>query len=517
MSETEPTHFTLDSRVCDEDGFLGIVRYIGPLDGTEGEFVGVEWDDASRGKHDGMFKSKRYFTCSNPSSKASFVLSRKLLGGISFPDAIITRFSFGVGDVSKYKCQGTAPFIKADNGSYPYLTNCACGGVPSLRRIATAGPPGAVRFLFPNIVDLSLAETMLMSWTEVFSLCEQLEKLSYLNVASNPLGDMPITESAFPQLKVVKATDTQMTGLSLPTLLNVFPNLQELSICHNVIGKIPDLNVNHPVQIIRLNFASIDYWGNLNALGSLKHLVSLHVSDNPIHKVEISHGEFNTLQHLYLRNTSLQTFHSLDVLNHLPALKDIAVTNVPVLTELKDLTDMERRYVVIAHVERVNCVNAGAVTPEEREAAERFVVRHFSESPEQLLCYERLRKRHGDLKPFVEISLAPEVDMTVSLKVAQCKKGTAPAFHAVESLPVVFETPFRIDTRWTAVEVLQEIAQITGMEITKKMTLYLWDQELSMIPGARTQLFHVKHVKGATKLWQMKIHKDDTLYLVCNV
>lgn len=29
------------------------VRYLGPVKGQEGQWVGVEWDDASRGKHDG--------------------------------------------------------------------------------------------------------------------------------------------------------------------------------------------------------------------------------------------------------------------------------------------------------------------------------------------------------------------------------------------------------------------------------------------------------------------------------
>jgi dynactin complex subunit len=42
---------------------LCTVRYIGLVDGTEKEWLGVEWDDPLRGKHDGELKGKRYFTC----------------------------------------------------------------------------------------------------------------------------------------------------------------------------------------------------------------------------------------------------------------------------------------------------------------------------------------------------------------------------------------------------------------------------------------------------------------------
>lgn len=44
---------------------LCTVRYIGSVDGTKGEWLGVEWDDASRGKHDGQANGKRYFECMN--------------------------------------------------------------------------------------------------------------------------------------------------------------------------------------------------------------------------------------------------------------------------------------------------------------------------------------------------------------------------------------------------------------------------------------------------------------------
>jgi tubulin-specific chaperone E len=45
------------------DGALCTVRFVGEVSGTTGTWLGVEWDDSARGKHDGCHKGVRYFTC----------------------------------------------------------------------------------------------------------------------------------------------------------------------------------------------------------------------------------------------------------------------------------------------------------------------------------------------------------------------------------------------------------------------------------------------------------------------
>jgi hypothetical protein len=45
-----------DSHIC-------TVRYIGPVAGTQKEWLGVEWDDPIRGKHDGDHNGIKYFSC----------------------------------------------------------------------------------------------------------------------------------------------------------------------------------------------------------------------------------------------------------------------------------------------------------------------------------------------------------------------------------------------------------------------------------------------------------------------
>lgn len=52
----------LDSRIR-YSGSNGTVRYVGPVDNTQGIWLGVEWDDPERGKHDGSKDGRRYFSC----------------------------------------------------------------------------------------------------------------------------------------------------------------------------------------------------------------------------------------------------------------------------------------------------------------------------------------------------------------------------------------------------------------------------------------------------------------------
>lgn len=37
------------------------IRFIGQVAGTKGEWLGIEWDDPTRGKHDGTHQGVRYF------------------------------------------------------------------------------------------------------------------------------------------------------------------------------------------------------------------------------------------------------------------------------------------------------------------------------------------------------------------------------------------------------------------------------------------------------------------------
>ena len=52
-------------------GALCTVRYVGPVEGTKGDWLGVEWDETGRGKHDGSHNGVRYFECRSGTNSSS--------------------------------------------------------------------------------------------------------------------------------------------------------------------------------------------------------------------------------------------------------------------------------------------------------------------------------------------------------------------------------------------------------------------------------------------------------------
>ena len=85
----------LHARVETLDGNRGFCRYVGPVIGQTGIWVGVEWDDQTRGKHDGCHDGKRYFECKRKQTKerkeentqASFVRVQKVAPSTDFVSA----------------------------------------------------------------------------------------------------------------------------------------------------------------------------------------------------------------------------------------------------------------------------------------------------------------------------------------------------------------------------------------------------------------------------------------------
>jgi hypothetical protein len=66
---------------------------VGAVDGHDGLWVGVEWHDPARGKHDGSVGGRRYFACGTPGTPASFVRATKVGRGRSVLEALVARYT----------------------------------------------------------------------------------------------------------------------------------------------------------------------------------------------------------------------------------------------------------------------------------------------------------------------------------------------------------------------------------------------------------------------------------------
>lgn len=78
-------------------GSLCTVRYVGGVENTQGEWLGVEWDEPTRGKHAGEHKGTRYFHCekgtANLDDRGSGLMGRGRFEQICDCRVVYTSFS----------------------------------------------------------------------------------------------------------------------------------------------------------------------------------------------------------------------------------------------------------------------------------------------------------------------------------------------------------------------------------------------------------------------------------------
>lgn len=80
--------------------YKATVGYVGPVEGQQGTWVGLDWDVEERGKHNGEYQGKVYFHCRRQRKSGSLVRYEKLkqhriCQGIELEEAITARYKQG--------------------------------------------------------------------------------------------------------------------------------------------------------------------------------------------------------------------------------------------------------------------------------------------------------------------------------------------------------------------------------------------------------------------------------------
>lgn len=90
---TQQCEFKIGQRVhwAGDSQRIGTVKYVGPVEGYSGDWIGIDWDNRDGGKHDGSVNGVRYFIAQFPKS-ASFARPHNLSTGVSLLQALEIRY-----------------------------------------------------------------------------------------------------------------------------------------------------------------------------------------------------------------------------------------------------------------------------------------------------------------------------------------------------------------------------------------------------------------------------------------
>ena len=201
------TEYDLGKRLS-FDWALCTVRYRGPLSDQKGEWLGVEWDEPNRGKHNGSHMGNKIFKTLSPSPRcASFIrASRQPDRPRSFIEALRYKYAEEDDDVAD---RGTGAGKNKETHEVTAISGKVVEevGFERIRRqqaalhdlkivvldgmqIRNDTTPGAsvtksresIGTVCPSIIELDLSRNLFESWADIVDICGSLRDLKRLKV-----------------------------------------------------------------------------------------------------------------------------------------------------------------------------------------------------------------------------------------------------------------------------------------------------------------------------------------------
>ncbi|KAF4547850.1 CAP-Gly domain-containing protein 2 [Elsinoe fawcettii] len=372
-------------------GELCTVRYVGTVRGKPGKFLGVEWDLAGRGKHDGSLEGNRYFTCRSRSDKcASFLkyditanlpqtvhtaIERKYASGeidfartISFDSKVVEEKGYDKISTRQSKLMDLKVVV---------LDNQCLAGHPD-------DPETQLAAICPGTTDLQLGYNLFESLAEIGNIIHRSQHLRSLSLEGNRLH---ISEDgrSFATLSTLSLEGMLLLPAELRTIMLAFPKVRDLNVSSNLLNH--DLHVRLPSTIEQLNLGSniIEHLSVLRPfVESCQRLHRLVLKRNSIATIwnDNEHQSGNivssSLREIDLTENKIANFAFVDALPAaFPSLSHLRISNNPLYANSSrangvPLTTIEVSLLIIARLPSLQSLNYSTIKPKDRLEAETF-------------------------------------------------------------------------------------------------------------------------------------------------
>ncbi|KAM4040939.1 tubulin-specific chaperone E isoform 2-T3 [Anomaloglossus baeobatrachus] len=377
MTEAVPSDPIGRRIIC--DGEYATVHFVGLVPPTPGMWLGVEWDNPLRGKHDGSHEGTRYFTCSHLTG-GSFVRPKKANFGVSFLSAMTKRYGpnteWNETIVIGKKTVELVGFesVQEEQSQLNALLEI------SVREclVSDAGQKGEIHRSCPNISTLNLSKNLLSSWEKVADIAFQLEGLKTLDLSENKLfrSSNPCSLSnSFAKLATLSLNRTGVTWNEVLQCAVMWPSLEELHLSSNNITCLErPMNCLQSLRLLDISNNYIIDGNQLLAISYLPRLKHLNVSNNRISSINfpVQHGccaeSFRSLNSLSVNGNNISQWSFINELNKLSCLESIHCQNNPVMDSDKNPETI--RQLIIAKISSLTFLNRTEILPQERKGAE---------------------------------------------------------------------------------------------------------------------------------------------------
>ncbi|KAE9964639.1 hypothetical protein EG328_010291 [Venturia inaequalis] len=382
------------------------IRYIGSVTG-KGEWLGVEWDNASRGKHDGQVDGKRYFTCiSKEPTPASFIrparqpdVRRSFIEALRFKYASHhTDIVFQNGRPADRAIQISGKEveevgfdkIRKQQAGLHELKIVLLDGLCVDQRIATNTLDHAlpeIREVCPKIVELDLSRNLLAQWDPIAAVCHQLLHLKSLRLDGNRIKSVesdqperPFFKHVFKSITILSLAENLLTWEQAVQAFTMFPALESLTLSKNPFGtltKEPSLVEAHCITSLTLesnHFTALSDLMPLTTLPNLKQLllkmnnISTLTAPDTTEPVPIFPASLNDLD---LSHNSISSWGLVnDLAITFPGLTSLRIARNPLYANLRAadgriLTPNDGYLLTTARLPKLKSLNYSSISPKD--------------------------------------------------------------------------------------------------------------------------------------------------------
>ena len=425
VSSTE----NLVGRRIEYQGDHGTVKYHGPLKHHDEKqdpkqiWLGVQWDDPTRGRHNGTVKGVQYFVTDDGQNSGTLLKMEKANFGITIYDGILQRYFLKPNQTTETenkekqvnekgitveydedaffetvrKFKKKVEFLGFDKiwkkiNDLKHLEELS---LPDCK-ISDIGPDGSLQQLLPSVTNLSLESNLLYDWNQVFLIGRELKNLEQLSISHSILpvpeedvrnidriiinsNDTFIKEpplNVFANLKTIILISMNLTWKALNKLLPMFLNVEELVLCFNKLTDFENLQYEGKdfknLQFLNLEGNGIESFQGVMKFSSAPLLDKLILNKNKLKELGKVHG-FENLKWVVLEENDILEFYIFSQLNMFPKLEIIRVTKNPIYSKHSVLHIRQR---AIAEIKGLKNINGSELKKYERKDCEIYYLRN---------------------------------------------------------------------------------------------------------------------------------------------
>jgi len=410
-------------------GEIGTVKYCGHLKHeAKGQdpsqiWLGVQWDNPIRGRHNGTVEGVQYFTCDDGKNSGTLLKLDKANQGISVFDGIHLRYykkAIQAEDASKSNSFVNKQGLKIEYDEEAYFETSKkfkkkvefigfdriwkkLHDLQNIRELSVSdchisdiGPDGSLRALVPKLKSLSIESNLLYDWNQVFLIGRELQELSELYLSGNKLNEpeQDVTEvktiyvnsndtiipeaplNVFSNLNVIALISMNLTWKTLNKVLPMFVNVQELILCSNKLNDFENITIPGSdfkrLECLNLEANSIQEFSGVSKFKDCPRLSKLILNKNNLRDLGTITG-FESVLIIILEENNIDDFIVFFQLAQFPRLEIIRVTKNPIS---KSHSALHIRQRAIAEIKTLKVVNGGELKKYERKDCEIYYLRN---------------------------------------------------------------------------------------------------------------------------------------------